>query len=59
MQPYSEVFRCDDAGEHHERLQMVFNKHYVDLEYKAPHMPQMNGVYKHRIAVNLNGANVF
>ncbi len=48
--------RCDNGGEHQEKLRRVCNLYNVVLEYTAPHTPQMNGVYKCRIAVNLSGA---
>ena len=51
--------RCDNAGEHQEKLRTVCNLHDVELEYTAPHTPQMNGVCERRIAVNLNGARAF
>ena len=48
--------QCDNAGEHQAKLQKVCNLHNVELEYTAQHTPQMNGVCKRRIAVNLGGA---
>ena len=51
--------RCDNAGEHQSKLRSVCDKHGVELEYTAPHTPQMNGVCERRIAVNLSGARAF
>ena len=51
--------RCDNAGEHQEKLRAVCNKCGIELEYTAPHTPQMNGVCERRIAVNLSGARAF
>ena len=51
--------RCDNVGEHQEKLRTVCNKHSIELEYTAPHTPQMNVVCERRIVVNLNGARAF
>ena len=40
-------------------MRAICNKHGIQLEYTAPHTPQMNGVCECRIAVNLNGARAF
>jgi transposase InsO family protein len=42
--------RCDNAGEHQTSLKKVCERHGADLEYTAPHTPQMNGVVERRIA---------
>ena len=51
--------RCDNAGEHQEKLRAVCNKYSIELEYTAPHTPQMNGVCERQIAVNLRGTRAF
>ena len=51
--------RCDNAGEHQEKLRKVCGKYGVQLEYTAPYTPQLNGVVERRIAVLLNGARSF
>ena len=51
--------RCDNAGEHQEKLRKVCEKWGIELEYMAPYTPQMNGVVERRIAVLLNAARAF
>ena len=48
--------RCDNAGEHQTKLKKVCETYKVEMEYTAPHTPQMNGVVERRISVLLNGA---
>ena len=51
--------RCDNAGEHQSNLQKVCEKHGIQLEYTAPHTPQLNKVVERRITVLLNWARAF
>ena len=51
--------RCDNAGEHQTKLQKVYEKNGIQLQYIAPYTPQLNGVVERRIAVLLNGARAF
>ena len=55
----SKYIRCDNTGEHQEKLRKVCGKYGVQLEYTAPYTPQLNGVVERRIAVLLNGARAF
>ena len=48
--------RCDNAGEHEEKLQKICHQLGVDLEYVAPHTPQHNGVVERRFVTDRNRA---
>ena len=51
-----QFLRCDNAGEHQDKLQKVCNKFGVTLEYVAPHTPQHNGVVERRFVTDRNRA---
>ena len=51
-----QFLRCDNAGEHQDKLQKICAKFGVTLEYTAPHTPQHNGVVERRFVTDRNRA---
>ena len=48
--------RCDNAGEHQEKLQKICSQLGVQLEYVAPNTPQHNGVVERRFVTDRDRA---
>ena len=48
--------RCDNAGEHEEKLQKICQQLGVQLEYTSPNTPQYNGVVERRFVTDRNRA---
>ena len=48
--------QCENSREHKSKLQKIFSKEKVILEYKTPHMPHLNGITKRRFVFIKEGA---
>jgi hypothetical protein len=49
--------RCDNAGEHGDKLRKVCESYGVKIEYTAPYTPQQNGIVERQFYTDITRAN--